>query len=168
MDEPQNLTLYEEDFYGSKEAAEKLIKLVVFRVASEWYGVEITMVREVVNFEKISYLPSSPEHIVGIFNLRGNILSVTDLKKLLGLPAEDVTIKSRLVIVRAGVYETALLVDEVTEPLEVSASQISPALATISPDHAEYLSGAAHMGKRFIGILKVEKIFRVVEGGGEA
>ncbi|MBF0387254.1 MAG: chemotaxis protein CheW [Candidatus Omnitrophica bacterium] len=164
MDEQRGLTLYEDEFYGGDEAGEKTVMLVVFRVASEWYAVEITSVREVVNFEKISYLPSSPEHIVGIFNLRGNILSVTDLKKLLGLPAEELTARSRLVIVRAGVYETALLVDEVAEPMEVPVSRISPALVTIAADRAEFLSGAIHQGKRFIGILRVDKLFCVKAG----
>ncbi|MEI6438273.1 MAG: chemotaxis protein CheW [Candidatus Omnitrophota bacterium] len=164
MEEARDLTLYEEDFYGKKEAHENTRNLVVFRLANEWYGVEITEVREVVNFEKLFYLPSSPEHIAGIFNLRGNILSVTDLKKVFGLPPEELTEHSRLVVVSFGNFETALLVDEVTEPQEVPVSGISPALATIAPEKAEYLTGAVHVGRKFIGILKVEKIFRI---GGE-
>lgn len=164
MDDQQGLTLYEEDFYGKKEASEKTVMLVVFRLANEWYGVEISEVHEVVSFEKITYLPSCPEHIVGIFNLRGSLLSVTDLKKVFGLAAEDQMESSRLVVVSSGSYETALLVDEVIEPLEMPASAILPALATISPEKMEYLAGAVHVGRRFVGILKIEKIFKVQEG----
>ena len=165
MDENHGLTLYEEDFYGKKESREKTLNLVVFRLANEWYGVMITDVREVVNFEKISFLPSSPEHITGIFNLRGNILSVTDLKKVFNLAAEEMTERSRLVVVSAGNFETALLVDEVAEPIEVPLAGISPALATITPEKAERLSGAVHVGRKFIGILKVEEIFRLSNKG---
>jgi len=164
MDEQQSLTLYEEDFYGKKASLEETVNLVVFRLANEWYGVAITDVREVVNFEKIFYLPSSPEHITGIFNLRGNILSVTDLKKVFSLPAEEMTANSRLVVVSSGHFETALLVDEVSEPMEVPLAGISPALATITPEKAEHLSGAIHVGRKLIGVLKVANIFRVKGG----
>ncbi|MBF0521420.1 MAG: purine-binding chemotaxis protein CheW [Candidatus Omnitrophica bacterium] len=160
MEDTQNLTLYEDDFYGKNEAQEKLIQFVVFRAASEWYGVEITNVREVVNFEKITYLPSSPEHIAGIFSLRGNILSATDLKKIFGLPAQNLTEKSKLVIIKSGILETGILVDDVTEPLDVPADQIDPTLTTIAPERADYLSGTCHVGEKFIGILKAEKILQ--------
>jgi purine-binding chemotaxis protein CheW len=160
MGDTQGLTLYEEDFYGRKEVKLKVVQLVVFRISNEWYGIEITSVREVVNFEKITFLPSCPEHIAGIFNLRGNILSVTDLKKIFGLPPEEITGESKLVVIKSGNIEGGLLVDAVIEPLEVPADQIDPALTTIAPDRAEYLSGICSINRKFIGILNAEKILQ--------
>lgn len=161
MDEEPKLTLYEEDFYAKKETKEKNIQMVVFRVSSEWYAVEIADVREVVNFEKITFLPSMPEHIAGIFNLRGNILSVTDLRKVFGLSQEAPAARSKLVVIQSGILETALLADEMAEPLEVSAAQIDPTLSTIALDKAEYLSGTCNIDRKFIGILRTEKILQV-------
>ncbi len=163
MGEHQRVTLREEDLYAKAEAREDTLTLVVFRLASEWYGIKIADVNEVLNVEKIAFLPSSPEYIAGIFNLRGNILSVTDLRKVFGLPHEELTARSRLVVISSGALETGLLVDEVVEPLEVPLSRIDPALVTIAPDRAECLSGTTHIDKKFIGILKIEMILRAIE-----
>jgi chemotaxis signal transduction protein len=69
-----------EDLYERAAPKEKNLQLIVFRLTREWYGVEITKVKEVIKVGKITYLPSCPEHIAGIVNLRGYILSVTDLR----------------------------------------------------------------------------------------
>jgi purine-binding chemotaxis protein CheW len=156
----QKTTLYEKDFYEDKEVKEETIKLVVFRVSNEWYGVEISKSREVAKIEKITYLPSSPEHIAGIVNLRGDILSVTDLKRVFGLPQEQLTEKSRLVVIESGDLETGLLVDEVDEVMDAAVNKIHPTLATISAERADYLTGEYKMDNKLIGILNVEKILK--------
>lgn len=156
--EEQKLALYEEDLYDAKEDKEETAQFVVFRLCGEWYGIEITKVMEVMEVEKITYLPSSPEYITGIVNLRGNILSVTDLKKIFALPEEEMTGKTRLVVIESGVLETGLLADEVVETMEVAISKIDPTLATIAPERAEYIEGECRIGDKLIGILKVEKV----------
>ena len=139
--EGEEIALYEEDLYEKVELKEETVKLVFFRLAREWYGVEITKVKEVIKVEKITYLPSSPEHIAGIVNLRGNILSVTDLKRFFALPHEELTEKTRIVAIESGIVETGLLVDEVAEAIEVPVSVIDPPLATIAPEMGEYIDG---------------------------
>ena len=156
----QKTTLYERDLYEDKEVKEETVQLVVFRVSNEWYGVDISKAREVANIEKITYLPSSPEHIAGIVNLRGDILSVTDLKKVFGLPQEQLTEKSRLVVIESAGLETGLLVDEVDEVTNAVVSKIHPTLATISAERADYLMGEYKTDGKLIGILNVEKIFK--------
>ena len=99
--EQQKITLYEGDFYERQEIKQETIQLVVFRLSNEWYGVEISQAREVIKIGKMTYLPSSPEHIAGIVNLRGDILSVTDLKSFFGLSQEELTEKSRLVVIES-------------------------------------------------------------------
>ncbi|UCD71775.1 MAG: chemotaxis protein CheW [Syntrophobacterales bacterium] len=65
---PEEIILYEEDLFEKEELWEEIQQLVVFRLAQEWYGVEITKVKEVIKVEKITYLPSSPEYIAGVVN----------------------------------------------------------------------------------------------------
>ncbi|MBF0620280.1 MAG: purine-binding chemotaxis protein CheW [Candidatus Omnitrophica bacterium] len=161
MGENSRLTLYEDDFNADDNVREDVVQLVVFRVSGEWYAVEMKSVREVVTFDRITFLPSSPEHVAGIFNLRGNILSVTDMKRIFGLSSSEITEKSRLVVIESGVCETGLLVDEVDEPVDVAVSKIVLPLATIAPERAEYLSGTYNLGKKFIGILRPERILQV-------
>jgi len=147
-----------EDLYERKELKEETLHLVVFRLAREWYGVEITKVKEVIKVGKITYLPSSPEHIAGMVNLRGNILSVTDLKAIFNLPHEDATEKTRIIAIESGILETGLLADEVVESIEVPVSKIEPPLLTLSPEGMKYIEKQCKVDHRLIALISVEKI----------
>jgi purine-binding chemotaxis protein CheW len=120
--------------------------------------VEITKVKEVIRVGKITYLPSCPEHIAGIVNLRGYILSVTDLKPILGLPHEELTEKTKIIAIESGFFETGLLVDEVVESIEVPQSKIEPVLLTLPAERARYLEGQCQVDDKLIAIVNVEKV----------
>jgi len=154
----EQITLLQENLYEREAPREEALQLVVFLLAREWYGVEITKVREVTKVGKITYLPSCPEHIAGIVNLRGYILSVTDLKPILGLPHEELTEKARIIAVESGIFETGFLVDEVVESIEVPLSKIEPVLLTLPAERAKYLGGQCKVNDRLIGIVNVERV----------
>lgn len=158
MDEEQKITLYEADLYEKEEPKEKSVQFIVFRISTEWYGVEITKVKEVVPLGRITYLPSAPAHISGITHLRGNILSVTDLKSVFSLSQGESSGKSKLVVIASGVLETGLLVDDVAEPMEVALTAIDPALVTMALDKAGFIEGEFKRDNKLVGILKLEKI----------
>jgi purine-binding chemotaxis protein CheW len=148
-----------DDLYEREEPKEQTLQLVVFRLAREWYGVEITKVKEVVKVGKITYLPSSPEHIMGIVNLRGNILSVTDLKTIFHLPHEEPTEKTRIIAIESGVLETGLLVDEVVNSIEVPVNKIEPELLTLPVEGGKYIEGQCQMDNKLIALINGEKVF---------
>ena len=154
----ETITLLQRNLYEREPPREEALQLVVFLLAHEWYGVEITKVREVIKVGKITYLPSCPEHIAGIVNLRGYILSVTDLKPILGLPHEELTEKARIIAVESGIFETGFLVDEVVESIEVPLSKIEPVLLTLPAERARYLGGQCKVNDRLIGIVNVERV----------
>jgi purine-binding chemotaxis protein CheW len=150
--------LLQENLYEREAPKEETLQLVVFRLDREWYGVEITKVREVIRVGKMAYLPSCEEHIAGIVNLRGYILSVTDLKPVLGLPHKEPTEKARIIAIESGVFETGLLVDEVVESIEVPVSKIEPVLLTLPAERAKYLKGQCKVTNKLIGIVNVERV----------
>jgi len=154
----EDMACDEDDLYEREEAEEETLQFIVFRLAREWYGVEITKVREIIKVGKVTYLPSSPEHIAGIVSLRGNILSVTDLKMIFSLPYEQQTEKTRIVAVESGILETGLLVDEVVESIEVPVSKIEAPLLTLPADAGRYIEGQCRTGNRLVALLSVEKI----------
>src|SRR4030043_163265 len=149
---------YHEDIYEREELKEETLQLIVFRLSREWYGVEIARVKEVIKVGKITYLPSSPEYIAGIVNLRGNILSVTDLKRIFSLPHKEPTEKTRIIAVELGILETGLLVDEVIESIEVPLSKIEPSLLTIPSEMAKYIEGQCKVDNKLIGLVSVQKV----------
>ena len=160
MPEENKITLYEADIYEKVEPKEETRQFVIFRISSEWYALEIIKVRGITKIDKITWLPSAPGYIAGIVNLRGNILSVTDLKSIFGLSDEGLSEKSRLVVIEQGNLETGLLVDEVAHVVEVAVTKIDPALTTLPQEKADYLEGEFRIGERLIGILKVENILK--------
>jgi purine-binding chemotaxis protein CheW len=147
-----------EDLYEREDLKEQTRQIVVFRLSREWYGVEITKVKEVTRVGKITYLPSSPEYIAGIVNLRGKILSVTDLKTVMGLPHEEPTDKMKIIAVELGMLETGLLVDEVVESIEVPVSKIEPPLVTLPTEKAGYVEGQCKVDNKLIALVSVKKI----------
>jgi purine-binding chemotaxis protein CheW len=149
---------YKEDLYEREELKEDSLQFIVFRLAREWYGVEITKVKEIIKAWKITYLPSSPEHIAGIVNLRGNILSVTDLKTIFTLSHEEPTEKTRIIAIESGILETGLLVDEVVDSIKVPVSKIEPALLTIPAEKGQYIEGQCKVDNKLIALISVEKI----------
>lgn len=161
-DKEQELVFYEEDIYEKQKIKQDVIQLVVFRLSTEWYGVDISKTKEVIKVETITYLPSAPRHISGIVNIRGNIFSVTDLKKIFGLPQEGLTENSRLVVIDSVGIESGLLVDEVDEVIEAPLSKIDPALTTITPEKSEYINGEYQAGNKLIGILNINKVLGVM------
>jgi purine-binding chemotaxis protein CheW len=154
----EDMAHYKEDLYEREELKEETLQLVVFRLAREWYGVEITKVKEVIKAGKITYLPSSPEHIAGIINLRGYVLSVTDLKTIFSLTHEEPTAKTRIIAIESGILETGFLVDEVVESIEVPVSKIELALLTIPAEGAKYIEGQCKVDDKLIALVNVEKV----------
>lgn len=154
----------EDDLYGRNEPKEETLQFIVFRVAREWYGVDIRKIKEVIKVDKVAYLPSSPDHIAGIVNLRGNILSVMDLRTILRLNHEGPGEKRKIIAIESGILETGFLVDEVVESIEVPVSKIEPPLLTIPPDGAEYIEGQCRVNDKLIALISVEKILEKVDG----
>jgi purine-binding chemotaxis protein CheW len=154
----EDINYDEDDLYEREEPKEETLQFIVFRLAREWYGVEITKVKEIIKVGKVTYLPSSPEHIAGIVSLRGNILSVTDLKAIFRLPYEEPTGKTRIIAVESGIFETGLLVDEVVESFEVPVSKMEPPLLTLPVEGGRYIEGQCRTGSKLVALLSVEKI----------
>ena len=154
----EDILHYKEDLYERGEPNEETLQLIIFRLSQEWYGVDIAKVREVLKVSKITYLPSTPEYIAGIVNLRGNILSVMDLKTLFGLPHNEPTEKARIIAIESGILETGFLVDEVVESIEVPLSKIETPLLTIPVEGAKYIDGQYKVNDKLIALINVEKI----------
>lgn len=164
LKQDKNLTEASEDlykdFYEEERRTEaRKISFINFRLGKEWYGVEISKVKDVAGIPEVTYLPGAPPYISGIVNLRGNILSITDLKKLFGLAPAPFTKEGRILVIYAGGFETGIIVDEVSKVAEVELNNIDPPLDTLEAEGADYIVGECKIGGIFFAILKVEKIF---------
>lgn len=123
------------------EADGEHIEVVEFRLAHERYGVESRYVREVYPLENLTPLPCTPAFVLGIVNVRGEILSVIDIKKFFGLPEKGLTDLNKIIVFRSGNMFFGILADAVAGVRRIPVSGIQPSLPTLTGIRAEYLKG---------------------------
>lgn len=134
------------------------IQLVVFDLASEHYGVDISDVREIMRMQNITKVPGAMACVEGVLNLRGKVLPVLDLRKRLALKVSDRTEDSRIVIVDIEAGQVGVIVDAVTEVLRVDNSHIDPPTSMVSHGNTDYLKGIAKLSDRLIILLDLNKL----------
>lgn len=136
-------------------------QLVTFKIDSEEYGVKIANVQEINRMTEVTKIPRAPYHIVGIVNLRGNVIPVLDLRRLFKLPDKPLTDATRIIIVDYEGKRTGIVVDSVSEVLRLEKSLIEgPPDALNSGIDSEFVEGVGKLddGKRMILILDINKV----------
>jgi len=133
------------------ESAGQTIKLLVFRLGDERYGVDVTNVREIHPLEQLTSVPRTPNFSAGVFSARGRILSVIDLRAFLGLPVSAdqpgrgaekiIAVTNTDPISEAANLEVGILADEVTDVITIFKDNIEPPLTTHSGIQTEFLHG---------------------------
>ena len=134
------------------------IQLVVFDLATEHYGVDISDVREIMRMQTITSVPGAVGYIEGVINLRGKVLPVLDLKKRLGLKSTERTEESRIMVIDLAEGEAGVIVDAVTEVLRVSNTAIDPPSSMVSQGNSDYLRGIAKLEDRLIILLDLDRL----------
>ena len=139
------------------------VQLVGFRLAEEEYAVEITKVQEIILPGEITRVPRTPDYIKGLVNLRSEVIPVVDLRCRFGLPAQEPTEETRIMVINVHGKTMGMIVDAVTEVLRVPQGQvISPPPAVVTSDR-EYLTGLVHLDDRLLILLDIEQVLGDVE-----
>ena len=150
-----------------EEGAQEYLELVEFLLAYETYGIESSFVREVYPLKELTPLPCTPPFVLGVINVRGQILSVIDLKKFFDLPEKGLTDLNKVIILHNDKMEFGILADAVTGIKKISIDIIQPVLPTLTGIRAEYLKGVTDERVVILDAKKIlgdEKII-VKEGG---
>ncbi len=131
-------------------------QLVVFSLANENYGVDITAVREIITFQKVTPIPKAPDYVEGIINLRGKVIPVIDLRLRLGLPAAPASNDTRIMVVELSGRTVGCIVDGVREVLTVTREIVDPPPAA-SLAKADYLEGIAKLPESLVILVNLER-----------
>ena len=124
--------------------AEGHIEVVAFRLADENYAIGSVHVREVYPLKELTPLPCTPPFVLGIINVRGQILSAIDLKRFFDLPATGLTDLSEIIILHTAEMEFGILADAILSVREIPLAEIQPSLPTLRDVRAEYLRGVTN------------------------
>lgn len=150
--------------------ADAASQYLTFLLGDEVYALDIRNVREIIQYCPMTSVPLMPEFVRGVINLRGAVVPVIDLRARFGRAAAEITKKTCIVIfdcVRDGERaDLGLLVDSVSEVLEIPADSIEPPPNFGSSVRRDFIRGMGKLGSRFLVILEPEKAFDVDEMAG--
>jgi purine-binding chemotaxis protein CheW len=146
---------------------ERRDQYLAFTLGGETFAMGIGCIKEVIQFESLTQVPLMPGFLRGVINLRGSVVPVIDVFVRFGRPSLPVTRRSCVVIVEVTeAEETAVLgimVDSVSEVLELAASDIEPSPAFGTDIRAEFIRGVGKVGTRFVILLDVHHILSTDE-----
>jgi purine-binding chemotaxis protein CheW len=134
------------------------LQMVVFDLASEYYGVDISDVREIIRMQNITRVPGTPEYMEGVLNLRGKIAPVVDLRKRLNLKVNEQTKESRIVVIDIENKDVGVIVDGVTEVLRIPVSSVEPPSQMLTSGDNVHLKGIAKLQDKLVILLDMDSI----------
>lgn len=146
-----------------EEVSDRLA-LLLFRIADEWYAVRVSDVREIFQEYAITPIPCVPDFIKGVVNVRGEILSVTDPARLMGLGSigAEESIPPPVVVITNDEVATALIVDEIGDITEVANGSIEPPVSIIDRSQAEFVAGSVFVDGGMVGLLNVSRVLEPI------
>jgi purine-binding chemotaxis protein CheW len=145
-----------------KAVADKEGKYLTFSLASEEYGIGILKIKEIIGMMPITSVPQTPDYIRGVVNLRGKVIPVMDLRRRFGMPAMDYTERTCIIVVeisgQAGTVQVGVVVDAVSEVLNVKSEDIEPTPSFGTKLNTDYILGLAKTGGGIRILLDITRV----------
>ncbi len=138
---------------------------VTFSLDEETYGINVMQVQEVLKLPEIAPVPGSPDYVIGIINLRGNVVTVVDTRKRFGLMPREADDSTRIVIIEANRQVVGMLVDSVAEVVELDASIVETAPTVGNDESSKYIQGVFSREDRLIILVDLNKFLSEEEWG---
>lgn len=132
--------------------------VVIFRLADEYYALDIQSVQEIVRMQNITSIPGSDPWVQGITNLRGRVVPVIDLRSRCGVAANEHTAETRIVVVSSANGMVGLIVDAVSEVMRIPAEQVELPSAIVSVPENTYLRGIAKLEDRLVSLIDLSGV----------
>ncbi|CAJ1002455.1 MULTISPECIES: chemotaxis protein CheW [Brevibacillus] len=134
------------------------VKVIVFRLKDEEYGVEVNQVKSIEKLEHITRVPRTPKFVKGVINLRGVVTPIIDLRSRFGLEETAYGESTRIIIVGVGELEVGLIVDAANDVIDIPIDAIEPPPEVVGGVEAAYLRGVAKLEKRLLILLNLDKV----------
>jgi purine-binding chemotaxis protein CheW len=142
-------------------------KYLTFTLGQEEYGIGILKVREIIGMMEITSVPRTPEHVKGVINLRGKVIPVISLRCKFGIPEEEYTDRTCIIVVEiqgaGGAIPIGIIVDSVSEVLNISGEDIEPTPTMGSALDTEYILGMAKVKGKVKILLDIDRVLSTEE-----
>ncbi|MBB3125903.1 purine-binding chemotaxis protein CheW [Paenibacillus rhizosphaerae] len=140
------------------------IKVIVFKLGSEEYGIEVDKVQTIERMLPITRVPKTYTFVKGVINLRGVVIPVIDLRGRFGLPETEYTDQTRIIIVVVGEMEVGFIVDSANDVIDLNRDRIETPPEVVGGIKARYLDGVAKIGDdRLLIMLNLSEVLKKSE-----
>jgi purine-binding chemotaxis protein CheW len=145
--------------YEAKGAIEDpMLQWVTFRLDNETYGINVMQVQEVLRYSEVAPVPGAPPYVLGIINLRGNVVTVIDTRLRFGLRQTETNDQTRIVIIETENQVVGILVDAVAEVVYLRQSEIETTPNVGNEETAKFIQGVCHKNKELLILVDLEKM----------
>lgn len=142
----------------AKTSEDPVLQWVTFHLAGETYGVNVMQVQEVLRYTEIAPVPGAPLYVIGIINLRGNVVTVIDTRNRFGLSPGEITDNTRIVIIEAEKNVVGILVDSVAEVVYLRQSEVETAPNVGNEESAKFIQGVCHKNNELLILIELDKL----------
>jgi purine-binding chemotaxis protein CheW len=133
-------------------------QIVLFKLGSETYGLDIGTVHEIIRMQPITKVPNTPSYVEGVINLRGKTIPVIDMGKRFSLEKIEKDKNNRIVVVNLQDTIMGIVVDSVTEVLSIPTDVIEPISDVVATDNSDYLAGIAKLAGKMVILLELDTL----------
>lgn len=147
----------------TQQLSGEVVQVVSFRLGGEEYGVDISQVQEIIRLVEITHVPRAPRFMEGVINLRGQLIPIIDLRTRFGMPRIDATKSTRIVVTEIGNKRVGIVVDSVSEVLNIPMENVEPAPDMVAGVGTEYIQGVGKLGERLIIMLDLTMVISTEE-----
>ncbi len=141
--------------------SKNIVELATFYVGDALCGMDILKVQEINKLMQMTKVPQAPDYVLGILNLRGQIVTIIDLGKKLGLGETDISQDPRNIIVNSAGGHVGLLVRKISDVVSADMEKREAAPANMSGIQGDYFTGVFKTDSNLIGILDVERVLSI-------
>lgn len=135
-----------------------VLQCVTFRLDEETYGINVMQVQEVLRVTEIAPVPGAPDYVLGIINLRGNVVTVIDTRERLGLGSKERDESTRIVIIEADKLVVGILVDAVAEVVDLPVSEIESPPSVGNDESSKYIQGVVSRDGELLILVDLNKL----------
>ena len=143
---------------SSNASEDPILQWVTFMLSGETYGINVMQVQEVLRYSEIAPVPGAPSYVLGIINLRGNVVTVIDTRHRFGLEPGEINDNTRIVIIEAEKHVVGILVDSVAEVVYLRQSEIESAPNVGNDDTSKFIQGVCHKNDELLILIELDKL----------
>ncbi|AEA79000.1 TPA: chemotaxis protein CheW [Vibrio cholerae] len=140
-----------------EKSNDEVLQWVTFQLEEETYGINVMQVREVLRYTEIAPVPGAPDYVLGIINLRGNVVTVIDTRSRFGLMQGEITDNTRIIVIESERQVIGILVDSVAEVVYLRSSEIDSTPSVGTDESSKFIQGVSNRDGKLLILVDLNK-----------